>query len=88
MKPGFLLYGPPAPSQALFWGIHSAQSDRVAQKERGSSDPLSQSGPGAPAQPQIVQPTERSAFGSSNSVFGEASNDDRMVSGVIVTGSN
>jgi len=51
-------------------------------------DPLSQSGPGAPAQPQMVQPQERSAFGGGNSVFGEPSHDDRMVSGVIVTGSN
>ena len=52
-------------------------------------DPLSQPGPGAPAQPQDVQPQERAnAFGGGNSVFGEPSNDDRMVSGVIVTGSN
>jgi cytoskeletal protein CcmA (bactofilin family) len=52
-------------------------------------DPLSQSGPGAPASPQIV--TERpaaSSFGSGNSVFGEPSSDDRMVSGVIVTGAS
>lgn len=49
-------------------------------------DPLSQSGPGTPAQPQVVQPSERPAnqFG----VFGEPDNDDRMVSGVIVTGTN
>jgi cytoskeletal protein CcmA (bactofilin family) len=51
-------------------------------------DPLSQSGPGTPASPQIVHPQERSAFGNSGSVFGEPSNDDRMVSGVIVTGAN
>ncbi|HYD72401.1 MAG TPA: polymer-forming cytoskeletal protein [Candidatus Binatia bacterium] len=51
-------------------------------------DPLSQSGPGAPAQPQIVAAPERSAFGGGNSVFGEPSNDDRMVSGVIVTGAS
>jgi cytoskeletal protein CcmA (bactofilin family) len=52
-------------------------------------DPLSQSGPGAPAQPQIVSSQERSsAFGGGNSVFGEPSNDDRMVSGVIVTGAS
>jgi len=51
-------------------------------------DPLSQSGPGQPAQPQIVQPQDRGAFGGGNSVFGEPSHDDRMVSGVIVTGSN
>jgi cytoskeletal protein CcmA (bactofilin family) len=49
-------------------------------------DPLSQSGPGAPAQPQIVE--RSNAFGGGNSVFGEPSNDDRMVSGVIVTGAN
>lgn len=51
-------------------------------------DPLSQAGPGAPATPQIVQ--ERpSAFGGGSSVFGEPSNDDdRMVSGVIVTGAS
>ncbi|WP_395647481.1 polymer-forming cytoskeletal protein [Terricaulis sp.] len=49
-------------------------------------DPLSQSGPGTPAQPQVVSPSERPAnqFG----VFGEPDNDDRMVSGVIVTGTN
>lgn len=49
-------------------------------------DPLSQSGPGTPAQPQVVSPSERPAnqFG----VFGEPQNDDRMVSGVIVTGTN
>jgi len=51
-------------------------------------DPLSQSGPGTPASPQIVQPSAQSAFGGGGSVFGEPSNDDRMVSGVIVTGSN
>jgi cytoskeletal protein CcmA (bactofilin family) len=54
-------------------------------------DPLSQSGPGAPAQPQIVsaqQERQNSAFGGGNSVFGEPSNDERLVSGVIVTGSN
>jgi cytoskeletal protein CcmA (bactofilin family) len=51
-------------------------------------DPLSQQGPGSPAQPQIVAPQERSAFGGGNSVFGEPSNDDRMVSGVIVTGAS
>jgi cytoskeletal protein CcmA (bactofilin family) len=49
-------------------------------------DPLSQSGPGTPASPQIVAPQERSSFGGS--VFGEPSNDDRMVSGVIVTGAS
>ncbi|HVY86627.1 MAG TPA: polymer-forming cytoskeletal protein [Caulobacterales bacterium] len=50
-------------------------------------DPLSQTGPGAPATPQIVAPEARpepSSFGG----FGEAETDDRMVPGVIVTGSN
>jgi cytoskeletal protein CcmA (bactofilin family) len=52
-------------------------------------DPLSQAGPGQPAQPQIVSAQERqSAFGGGNSVFGEPSNDDRLVSGVIVTGAS
>src|SRR5262245_20964944 len=52
-------------------------------------DPLSQSGPGAPAQPQMVSPQEqRSPFGSSGSVFGEPNHDERLVSGVIVTGTN
>ena len=54
-------------------------------------DPLSQAGPGTPASPQIVSPQERpaaSAFGNKGSVFGEPSNDDRMVSGVIVTGTS
>jgi len=55
-------------------------------------DPLSQSGPGTPASPQIVSPAERPASssfgGGSGSVFGEPSNDDRMVSGVIVTGTS
>jgi hypothetical protein len=45
-----------------------------------------------PAAPQIHSPVaERpahSAFGSGGSVFGEPSNDDRMVSGVIVTGAS
>lgn len=50
-------------------------------------DPLSQSGPGTPAAPQIVKPTER-PFGGGGSVFGEPSNDERMVSGVIVTGAS
>ena len=48
-------------------------------------DPLSQSGPGQPSQPQVVP--SQSSFGSQGSVFGEP-NDDRLVSGVIVTGSN
>lgn len=47
-------------------------------------DPLSQAGPGTPASPQIVQ----SQQSYSGSVFGEPSNDDRMVSGVIVTGTS
>jgi cytoskeletal protein CcmA (bactofilin family) len=53
-------------------------------------DPLSQGGPGTPAAPQIVSAPERpqSAFGGGGSVFGEPSNDDRMVSGVIVTGTS
>lgn len=48
-------------------------------------DPLSQSGPGTPAQPEPAQ----SSFGASapGSVFGEPQ-EDRMVSGVIVTGSS
>ncbi|MBS0385665.1 MAG: polymer-forming cytoskeletal protein [Proteobacteria bacterium] len=52
-------------------------------------DPLSQSGPGATAQPQVVQQTPRPAntFGGGSSVFGDPS-EDRMVSGVIVGGSN
>ena len=54
-------------------------------------DPLSQSGPGMPAAPQIVAANERpgnSAFGNAGSVFGEPSSSDRMVSGVIVTGAS
>jgi len=51
-------------------------------------DPLSQAGPGTPAQPQVVQPGEqRSAFGGQGSVFGDP-DDNRMVSGVIVTGAS
>ncbi|MET0182257.1 MAG: polymer-forming cytoskeletal protein [Caulobacterales bacterium] len=48
-------------------------------------DPLRQDGPGAPSQPQIVAPSE-----SAYSGFGEPSDnsDDRMVSGVIVTGAS
>src|SRR5262245_28510605 len=46
-------------------------------------DPLSQSGPGQIAQPQMVQPQERSPFGSSGSVFGDPGGDERLVSGVI-----
>ena len=53
-------------------------------------DPLCQSGPGTPAAPQILPQVERaqSGFGGGGSVFGEPSNDDRMVSGVIVTGAS
>jgi cytoskeletal protein CcmA (bactofilin family) len=57
-------------------------------------DPLSQAGPGMPSAPQIVAPQERpanSSFGNSGSVFGEPESDasnDRMVSGVIVTGAS
>jgi cytoskeletal protein CcmA (bactofilin family) len=51
-------------------------------------DPLSQSGRGTPAQPQVVPADEqRSSFGGQGSVFGEPEGD-RMVSGVIVTGSS
>jgi cytoskeletal protein CcmA (bactofilin family) len=51
-------------------------------------DPLSQAGPGAPTQPHVVQPEQRGQFGAAQgSVFGEPS-DDRMVSGVIVTGTS
>ncbi len=54
-------------------------------------DPLSQGGPGMPAAPQIVTPERErpahSVFGG-GSVFGEPSLDDRMVSGVIVTGAS
>jgi cytoskeletal protein CcmA (bactofilin family) len=50
-------------------------------------DPLSQAGPGAPAQPQIVSSNERSgSYGGS--VFGDPDSNDRMVSGVIVTGTS
>ena len=55
-------------------------------------DPLSQAGPGTPAAPQLVTPTSerpQSSFGGSGSVFGEPeSSNDRMVSGVIVTGAS
>ncbi len=47
-------------------------------------DPLSQSGPGQPAQPQVVPAHERSSFGS----FGDPDDDERLVSGVIVTGAS
>ena len=51
-------------------------------------DPLSQSGQGAPAQPQVVPQAEQRPFGAAQgSVFGEPA-DDRMVSGVIVTGTS
>jgi cytoskeletal protein CcmA (bactofilin family) len=49
-------------------------------------DPLSQSGPGTPASPQIMSSERTSSFGGS--MFGEPSNDDRMVSGVIITGAS
>ncbi len=52
-------------------------------------DPLSQSGDGAPTTPQISSPDERSSFSGQNSVFGEPEGDnDRLVSGVIVTGAS
>ncbi|MCR6643156.1 MAG: polymer-forming cytoskeletal protein [Terricaulis sp.] len=50
-------------------------------------DPLSQSGQGAPAQPQAAQQEERPFGAAQGSVFGEPT-EDRMVSGVIVTGSS
>ena len=50
-------------------------------------DPLSQSGPGTPAAPQIVKPAEQRPYGG-GSVFGEPSHDERMVSGVIVNGAS
>ncbi len=46
-------------------------------------DPLSQSGPGTPAAPPAASPA--SSFGGS--VFGEP-RDDRMMSGVVVTGAS
>lgn len=49
-------------------------------------DPLSQAGPGTPAQPQVVPAAERQYGAAQGSVFGEP--DDRMVSGVIVTGTS
>lgn len=49
-------------------------------------DPLSQSGIGTPSSPQVM--SGQSAFGGGSSVFGEPSNDDRLVSGVIVTGTS
>jgi cytoskeletal protein CcmA (bactofilin family) len=48
-------------------------------------DPLSQSGPGMPAQPQS---DSGRSVGYGGSVFGEPEEGDRMVSGVIVSGSN
>jgi cytoskeletal protein CcmA (bactofilin family) len=52
-------------------------------------DPLSQTGSGAPATPQVVSSQERpSMFGGGGSVFGDPSSDDRMAAGVIVTGSS
>lgn len=52
-------------------------------------DPLSQAGPGTPAAPQLVQPERPQSYGGS--VFGEpetGASNDRMVSGVIVTGAS
>ena len=52
-------------------------------------DPLSQSGPGTLAAPQIVHPVERQQSYGGGSVFGEPeSSNDRMVSGVIITGAS
>jgi len=52
-------------------------------------DPLSQSGTGATSQPHVVssQPARPANTFGGNSVFGDPS-EDRMVSGVIVGGSN
>jgi cytoskeletal protein CcmA (bactofilin family) len=52
-------------------------------------DPLSQSGPGATSQPQVVssQPSRPANTFGGGSVFGDP-DGDRMVSGVIVGGSN
>src|SRR5690242_12879761 len=53
-------------------------------------DPLSQSGAGASSQPHVVQqsaPRPANTFGGASSVFGDP-DGDRMVSGVIVGGSN
>jgi cytoskeletal protein CcmA (bactofilin family) len=50
-------------------------------------DPLSQAGPGMPSSPQIVSSNER-ANSYGGSVFGDPDNNDRMVSGVIVTGTS
>ncbi|HRO04179.1 MAG TPA: polymer-forming cytoskeletal protein [Terricaulis sp.] len=49
-------------------------------------DPLSQSGQGAPAQPQVT-PAATQYGAAPGSVFGEPA-EDRMVSGVIVTGTS
>lgn len=54
-------------------------------------DPLSQSGPGEPASPQISNASEQGASpfdNNSGSVFGDPGQDERMVSGVIVTGAS
>jgi cytoskeletal protein CcmA (bactofilin family) len=52
-------------------------------------DPLSQSGPGSPAAPQIVSPERQQPSFGGGSVFGEPeSSNDRMVSGVIITGAS
>lgn len=52
-------------------------------------DPLSQGGAGATAPPQVAaQRPAHSMFGSSGSVFGDTGTNDRMVSGVIVTGAS
>jgi cytoskeletal protein CcmA (bactofilin family) len=52
-------------------------------------DPLSQSGPGAPAAPQLVSPAEtRAEPTSSFGAFGDAEPADRMAPSVIVTGAS
>lgn len=51
-------------------------------------DPLSQSGVGAPAAPQMVAPQERAPSNFGGSVFGEPHGGDRLASGVIVTGAS
>jgi len=51
-------------------------------------DPLSQPGHAQPAPPQVMQAPERPSSSFSNSVFGDNDQDERLVSGVIVTGAS
>lgn len=51
-------------------------------------DPLAQPGAGQSAQPQARQAPERPSGSFSNSVFGDSEQDERLVSGVIVTGAS